>query len=255
MISKTDYIEGAAKSLSVLECFDVHRQRLNATQTAERTDLTRAAARRHLLTLSHLGYLESDGQVYWLSPRVLRLAGSYLASARLPRAVRPALNALSKKSAGTYCVAVLDEQETVIVATSGERWGSDDAAPFGAHLGARMPAFCTSSGRVIIAAMTATAAKTWVTQCAPFSLTARTLTAKRHIAEQIAHARRDGYCYASEEHELGVHALAVPLLDSSGRCVAALNVVDYLRSVSRDRLLTSVLPNLQRAAAELRGVL
>jgi IclR family transcriptional regulator, pca regulon regulatory protein len=254
-ISKEDFIEGAAKSLAVLECFDVHRQRLNATQTAERTGLTRAAARRHLLTLAHLGYLESDEQHYWLAPRVLRLAGSYLSSARLPRTVRPTLSELSRRNPGTYCVAVLDEQETVIVATSGERWGSDDTSPFGAHLGSRMPAFCTSSGRVMLASMANASFKKWLTQCQPVQLSRRTLIQKTQIAARVTEARVDGFCYASEEHELGVHAIAVPLLDPSGHCVAALNAVDYLQTTSKERLINSVLPRLQRAATQLRALL
>jgi IclR family pca regulon transcriptional regulator len=80
-IAKADLIEGMAKGMAVLESFDTERQRLNATQAAERAGLTRAAARRHLLTLAHLGYLDTDGSHYWLSAKVLRFSGSYLASA------------------------------------------------------------------------------------------------------------------------------------------------------------------------------
>jgi IclR family pca regulon transcriptional regulator len=81
-IAKADFIEGMAKGLAVLESFDTERQRLNATLAAQRAGLTRAAARRHLLTLAHLGYLETDGSHFWLAPKVLRFSGSYLASAR-----------------------------------------------------------------------------------------------------------------------------------------------------------------------------
>ena len=70
-MNPSDWIEGMARGMSVLECFGTERQRLNATLTAQRTGLTRATARRHLLTLAHLGYLESDGQFFWLSPKVL----------------------------------------------------------------------------------------------------------------------------------------------------------------------------------------
>lgn len=86
-IAKADFIAGMAKGMAVLESFDTERQRLNATLAAERSGITRAAARRHLLTLAHLGYLESDGSYFWLSSKVLRFSGSYLASSRLPRAI------------------------------------------------------------------------------------------------------------------------------------------------------------------------
>src|SRR5881628_3566113 len=93
-IAPADYIAGMAKGLAVLESFDTERQRLNATLAAQRAGLTRAAARRHLLTLAHLGYLETDGSWFWLAPKVLRFSGSYLASARLPRAIQPTLDRL-----------------------------------------------------------------------------------------------------------------------------------------------------------------
>jgi IclR family transcriptional regulator, pca regulon regulatory protein len=253
-IAKADYIEGAAKSLAVLESFDVNRQRLNATQTASRTGLTRAAARRHLLTLAHLGYLESDGQHFWLAHRVLRLAGSYLASAHLPRAVRGELTRLSQATGDTYCVAVLDEQETVIVATSGERWGTEDVSPFGAHLGSRMPAFCTSTGRTMLAALPAAALKLWLRACTPTQLSPKTVVQKSKIAALVRQARLDGFCYACEEHELGVHAIAVPLHDTSGRCVAALNMVGYTNASSAEQLRRKILPLLQRAANNLRAL-
>ena len=94
-IAKADMIEGMAKGMAVLESFDTQRQRLNATLAAERAGITRAAARRHLLTLAHLGYLETDGSYFWLAAKVLRFSGSYLATARLPRAVQPTLNRLA----------------------------------------------------------------------------------------------------------------------------------------------------------------
>ena len=107
-IARADYIEGLAKGLSVLEAFDTERQRLNATLAAHRTGITRAAARRHLLTLAELGYLETDGSYYWLSARVLRFAGSYMASSRLPRTLQPTLNELSQKTHASFSAVVLD---------------------------------------------------------------------------------------------------------------------------------------------------
>ena len=101
-IAKADFIEGMAKGMAVLESFDTERQRLNATQAAERAGLTRAAARRHLLTLTYLGYLDTDGTHYWLSAKVLRFSGSYLASARLPRLLQPTLNRLAAQTRESF---------------------------------------------------------------------------------------------------------------------------------------------------------
>lgn len=252
-LSPSDFIEGAARALSVLESFDVHRQRLNATQTAERTGLARAAARRHLLTLAHLGYLESDGQFYWLAPRVLRLAGSYLSSARLPRVVRPSLRRLAESMKGNFCVAVLDAEQSVIVATSGERTNSADSAPYGAHLGSRLPAFCTSSGRVLLAALPKKELDVWLKRCTPSRLTSKTLVSRGALKQAITLAREENFAYASEEHELGVHAIAVALFDAAGRCVAALNMVDHIATTPKVVLCTQGLARLRREANELRA--
>ncbi|WP_273422600.1 helix-turn-helix domain-containing protein, partial [Curvibacter lanceolatus] len=118
MIAKADFIEGMAKGMAVLESFDTERQRLNATLAAQRAGITRAAARRHLLTLEHLGYLESDGSYFWLAPKVLRFSGSYLASARLPRVMQPTLNRLAAQTQQSFSAVVLEGDEVVIVARS-----------------------------------------------------------------------------------------------------------------------------------------
>ena len=158
MIAKTDLIEGMAKGMAVLESFDTERQRLNATLAAQRAGITRAAARRHLLTLAHLGYLETDGSYFWLSSKVLRFSGSYLASSRLPRVLQPALERLASQSGEAFSAVVLNGDEVVIVARSSDvrRPVADGLPPvlaYGLHLGARLPAHATSTGRVLLAAL------------------------------------------------------------------------------------------------------
>jgi IclR family pca regulon transcriptional regulator len=152
-IAKADFIEGMAKGMAVLESFDTERQRLNATLAAQRTGLTRAAARRHLLTLAHLGYLETDGSYFWLAPKVLRFSGSYLASARLPRVLQPTLNRLAAQTQQSFSAVVLDGDEVVIVARSGVYGAPSRTMAYGLHLGARLPAHPTSTGRVLLAAL------------------------------------------------------------------------------------------------------
>jgi IclR family pca regulon transcriptional regulator len=169
-IAKADMIEGMAKGMAVLESFDTQRQRLNATLAAERAGITRAAARRHLLTLTHLGYLETDGSYFWLAPKVLRFSGSYLATARLPRAIQPALNRLAAQTQESFSVAVLDGDEIVIIGRSGFEWKSSadgKSAParvlaYGLHLGARLPAHATSTGRILLAAKTKSEVNAWL---------------------------------------------------------------------------------------------
>ena len=267
-IAKADLIEGMVKGMAVLESFDMQRQRLNATLAAERAGMTRAAARRHLLTLSHLGYLETDGRYFWLSAKVLRFSGSFLASSRLPRAVQPMLNRLAAQTGDSFSVAVLDGSEVVIIGRSGHglgralpgavRGGAADQA-YGLHLGARLPAHATSTGRILLANLPAAQFKAWlqgrlIDGRLP-RLTPHTLSDARLFRQAVARAGREDFALASQEHELGVHALAVPLRDAQGRTVAALNVVSTAQRLTPALVQREWLPLLFDAAAQLRAAL
>ena len=253
-IAKADLIEGMAKGMAVLESFDTERQRLNATQAAERAGLTRAAARRHLLTLAHLGYLDTDGSHYWLSPKVLRFSGSYLASARLPRVLQPTLNRLAALARESFSAVVLDRDEVVIVARSATVGGQRLMA-YGLHLGARLPAHATSTGRVLLAAMPARELNTWLKGRELPRLTPHTTVDARALKAAVAQVRTQDHSLVSEEHELGVHALAVPLRNMQGQTVAALNVVAAPERLVPEALQHDLLPLLQDAARELRPLL
>ena len=259
-IAKADLIEGMAKGMAVLESFDFQRQRLNATLAADRAGITRAAARRHLLTLAHLGYLETDGSYFWLSAKVLRFSGSYLASARLPRAIQPTLNRLAAQTQESFSAGVLDADEVVIVGRSGYEWkNSSDGAvrvlAYGLHLGARLPAHATSTGRVLLAAKSKTAMVQGLKGRALPRLTTRTIIEPKQFRAAIDQVRADDYSLAVEEHELGVHALAVPLRNMQGKTVAALNVVASPQRLSAQAMLRDLLPLLLDAARELRPLL
>jgi IclR family transcriptional regulator, pca regulon regulatory protein len=259
-LAKADVIEGAVKALAVLEAFSAERQRLNATQVAERAGITRAAARRHLLTLQALGYLEGEGGVYWLGVRVLRLAGNYLASARLPRVVQPTLQRLSAVLDCAVSAAVLDDADVVIVARSGEHRVATSALPFGTNLGARLPAFATSTGRVLLAQLSRAELNGWLKGRVLPRLTPHTVCDKVQWKAIVHAVAAQGYCVASQEHELGVQALAVPLRDSAGSVVAALNVMvtggDTSPSTTKaSALVSKYLRALQTAADEVRMLL
>lgn len=259
-IAPADLIAGMAKGMAVLESFDTERQRLNVTLAAQRAGLSRAAARRHLLTLAHLGYLESDGNYFWLSPRVLRFSGSYLSSARLPRVLQPTLSRLALQTRASFSAVVLDGDEVVIVANSGHGF---DGAPstatrmlaYGLHLGARLPAHATSTGRMLLACLGAAQCRDWLRGRELPRLTAHTITRVAQLRQVLERARREDHCLASEEHELGVHAVAVPLRNQQGQALAALNVVLPGACPDAARTLAQWLPPLQQAARELRPLL
>ena len=261
-IAKADLIEGMAKGMAVLESFDTERQRLNASLAAQRAGITRAAARRHLLTLSHLGYLETDGSYFWLSAKVLRFSGSYLSTARLPRTVQPTLNRLAAQAQESFSVAVQDGDAVVIVARSVAMAPLAESSQTtirllarGMHLGARLPIHATSTGRVLLAAMPRGDFSSWLKGRALPKLTPYTVVEPAGFRKLITEVRQNDYCLASQAHELGVHALAVPLRNTEGKTVAALNTVIPYTHLQQSGLLRELLRLMQEAALELRPML
>jgi IclR family pca regulon transcriptional regulator len=261
LLNKADWIEGMARGMAVLESFDTERQRLNATLTAQRTGLTRAAARRHLLTLAHLGYLETDGQYYWLSAKVLGFAGSYLSGARLPRTVQPTLHQLSLATQLSCSVAVLQNDAVIIVARG--IWHSSDAPTkashnvlaYGLHVGTRLPAHATSTGQVLLANLAPAQIKAWLKVNPLSRLTAHTATEVKDLKQKLKVIIQQDYCLATQEHELGVDALAVPLRNQRGETVAALNLVRSGAGPNAPDLATRWLPLLQQTAQALRPLI
>lgn len=240
-----------AKGLAVLESFDTERQRLNATLAAQRSGITRAAARRHLLTLAHLGYLETDGSYFWLSAKVLRFSGSYLATSRLPRLLQPTLNRLSLQTCTPSSAVVLDGNEVVIVA----RGGPAGVLAYGLHLGARLPAHATSTGQVLLAAKSRADFAAWMKGKSLARLTPATAADPKALRAKIAQVRVQDWCLASEEHEVGVHAVAVPLRNLQGQVVGAMNLVASVKGPLPLTMLSEWLPALLDAARELRELL
>jgi IclR family transcriptional regulator, pca regulon regulatory protein len=260
-MNKADWIEGMARGMAVLESFDTERQRLNATLTAQRTGLTRAAARRHLLTLTHLGYLETDGQYYWLSAKVLGFAGSYLSGARLPRTVQPTLHQLSLATQLSCSVAVL-QNDAVIIVARGIWQGPDlptkashNVLAYGLHVGTRLPAHATSTGQVLLANLAPAQLQTWMKANPLSRLTANASTQPKDLVKKLKQIAKQDYCAADQEHELGVEALAVPLRNERGDTIAALNLVRSHTTSHAPDLVTRWLPLLQQTAQALRPLI
>jgi IclR family pca regulon transcriptional regulator len=257
-MNPSDWIEGIARGMAVLECFDTDRQRLNATLTAERTGLSRATARRHLLTLAHLGYLETDGQYYWLSAKVLGFTGSYLSGARLPRSVQPSLHQLSAATRLSCSVAVLQKDAVMIVARG--IWQAADSnakansmvLAYGLHVGTRLPAHATSTGQVLLANLSSDALDAWLEENTLSRLTAHTVTQAKVFRQKLKRIAKQDYGYAEQEHEIGVDALAVPLRNERGETIAALNLVRSGASPDAPHLANEWLPLLQQTAQSLR---
>lgn len=255
IIKQDDYISVLGKGLSLLEAFGVDRQKLNATQIAERTGLSRTAARRYLRTLKFLGYLDSDDHYFWLTHKVLRLSSSYLSSAHLPKVVQPILNLLSAQTNLTFSLVVLDEHEVVPIARSYlPQQDHVRMNPYGMHLGNRLPAHATSTGKVILATLNLEEQINWVKKYSLKRLTPYTIQKEEEFYQTLNHIQQQDYCISKEEHELGVIAIAVPISNAQGKVIAALNCIAQVNRVTESQLIQQILPLLRNTSYELRGI-
>lgn len=220
MVNKsTDIVGSLAKGLRVLEAFNADHARLSITDVAGITGLDRATARRSLLTLHELGYASYDGKYFTLTPRVLRLGMGALASIPLAQVVQPWLDQLSDQIGQSSSVSILDEGEIVYLARAAQR----RVVSIGLMPGSRLPAHCTSMGRVLLASLPEDEARALVEASDLTPRTPYSLTSPADIMARIAEARRDGYALIDQEVEVGLRSIAVPIYSSSGRIVAALN--------------------------------
>jgi IclR family pca regulon transcriptional regulator len=215
-----DLIAGLEKGLQVIAAFDQERSRLSIAEVAERTGLTRAAARRYLITLTHLGYMRHENKLFSLTPMVLRLGQSYLHSARLPRVVQPLLYRLAYALGEAASVGVLDHDQLVCVAAvSAGQLVSATLQP-----GTRVPAYCTANGRMLLASLTPEQADAFLARAEPEQITEHTIVSKERLLLEIARARARGYALVDQELELGLRTIAVPLKNFRGDIVAAMNI-------------------------------
>lgn len=248
---KRDLIAGLEKGLSVISAFDQDRPRLTMTEVASICGLTRAAARRYLITLEHLGYVTSERKMYALTPKALRLGQSYMYSARLPRIIQPELHKLAYAMKEASSAGVLDGADVLaIAATSAGRVVSSTLQP-----GTRVPAYCTANGRVLLAALPQNEIDAWIARQTFPPLTPNTITNPDRLRIEITRARAQGYAAVDQELELGLRTISVPLKTYRGDVVAAMNISVHAARMTMDQLVKDCLPPLLQAQASLRSVL
>jgi IclR family pca regulon transcriptional regulator len=237
----TDTLGSFAKGLSVIEAFTAERPRLTIAAAAGVAGLDRAAARRCLLTLAELGYADFDGKNFSLTPRILRLGTACLATLPLPRIVQPLLDKLSAEIGQSTSVSILDRSEIVYVARAAQqRLMSINLMP-----GSRLPAGCTSMGRVLLASLADAEVRRILKDAPPRKRTPKTITSIENILRIVRRVRAEGFAIVDQEVEIGLRSIAVPLYDARGRTVAALNVgvaavqesADELRRLYLDKLI------------------
>jgi IclR family transcriptional regulator, pca regulon regulatory protein len=240
-----NFVQSLARGLSVIEAMGRGEGPMTSSAVAAATGLSRAAARRLLLTLSDLGYVGARERRFFLTPRVLRLGYSYLASLPLAQVVVPHLERLVEEVHESCSVSVLDGEEIVYVA----RVPTKRIVNVNLSVGTRLPAYLTSMGRVMLAALSRSELDAYLARVQLAPRTGRTVTGAAELRRILAAVAQKGWAIVDQEFEDGVRSAAVPLHDREGRVVAAMNVSCQSSRVSRTRLTREILPRLQTAAA------
>ena len=243
-----DTMGGFAKGLRVIEAFGEDRERLTIAEVARAAGLDRAVARRCLLTLVQAGYAEQDGRGFALTPRVLRLGYAWLASRPLPRLLQPWLERIAEATQDSCSAAVLEGTEIVYVARASQR----RVLSIGLNVGSRLPAYCTSMGRVLLAALPEAAARAILEKSDRRKLTPATRTGIDEIMVELPRIRDRGHAMSDEELEIGLRSIAIPIQDGAGRVVAAMNVGGQAARLAPARMTGEILPLMRQAQDELR---
>lgn len=249
-VKKADQIESLAKGLAVLRLFGPDTTALSMQEVAELLGLSRAAARRFLVTLESLGYLERSGRLFSLTPEVLRLGYSYYASRDLPSIVLPFLRRLVDQIGEPCGLCVLHRGDVVYLG------GLSGRKPFPAtvNAGTVLPAHPTASGRVLLAGLSNAALEAYLAELKPVAYTPATTVNVRELRLAIEKTHRLGYCLLLDELAMGTGGLAVPVLDGSGTVCAALYVgMQY--GPNAKTMLGHYLPHMQHAAKEIHEIL
>jgi IclR family pca regulon transcriptional regulator len=241
-----------ARGLLVIQAFTPQTPHMTISQLSIKTGLSRAAVRRCLYTLAKLGFAGAeDGARYALRPRMLSLSNTYTASSSLSSSAQPILERMSNVLHESFSVATLDGDDIVYIArTTVSRVMSVDL-----HIGSRLPAYCTSMGRVLLAYLPTEQLEQYLARVILVAHTARTVNSVEKLRLALRNVRRNGYALVDQEYEVGLRSLAVPVYSPTGRVVATVNLSGHAPRMPVYDMQTRFLPHLRNAANELAAFL
>ncbi len=247
----SEFVRSLERGIAVLRSFDGDHPRQTLSDVARATGLTRATARRLLLTLETLGYARSDGKWFELTPRVLDIGYSYVASLNLNQIAQPYLEALSEQIAESVSVSVLDDTDIVYVA----RVPTKRIMTVAIGLGSRFPAYQTSMGRALLAELSDNDVTNVFERSDRTRRTEHTVSDVGGLLEAVAEVRRCGWAVVDQELEIGVRSAAAPIRNAAGRAIAAVNVSTHVGRTSIDELHERFVPNLVATAEQVSSAL
>jgi IclR family transcriptional regulator, pca regulon regulatory protein len=245
------YVQSFARGLEVIRSFSAAAPRQTLTEVAGRSGLTRAGARRILLTLQALGYVETDGKLFSLTPRILDLGFAYISSMPIWNLAEPVMENLTAQVKESCSAAVLEGADIVYVL----RVPTRKIMSIGLGVGSRLPAYCTSLGRMLLADLADDDVLRRIRAAKPKALTRHTVTDPGAVLEKVHQARKQGWCLVNQELEEGLVSLAAPIVNGAGRTIAALNISGQANRTSAKCMQESMLPALLTSAQEISSLL
>ncbi|KQQ40130.1 IclR family transcriptional regulator [Duganella sp. Leaf126] len=246
-LTDPSFMTSLARGLAVVQAFSDSRKPQTIANISQKTGIPRAAVRRCLHTLRALGYVDAELNNFSLRPKVLTLGYSYLSSTPLTVSAQPYLNSISRTLNESSSLAVLDDNEVLYVA----RAATARVMSVALNTGSRLPAYCTSLGRVMLAHLPPPELDRYLASTTLRAMTKNTVVSETGLREILAGVRADGYAINDEELELGLRSIAVPVRGASGTVLAALNVGAQAARVSVRELEKEFLPVLLKGAQEL----
>jgi IclR family transcriptional regulator, pca regulon regulatory protein len=238
------YVQSFARGLAVIRTFNAQRPEQTLTDVAAAAGLTRAGARRILLTLQTLGYVEADGRLFRLTPKILDLGFAYLTSMPFWNLAEPIMEDLSSRVHESCSAAVLDRTEIVYVL----RVPTHKIMTINLSIGSRLPAYCTSMGRVLLSALSDDELDATLDATQIIAYTPRTIVDKDELKKVIAQVRAQGWAIVDQELEAGLISMSAPIRNRQGRVIAALNISGNLQRNSAKQMVKAFLEPLQQAS-------
>ncbi|MES2401725.1 MAG: IclR family transcriptional regulator [Pseudomonadota bacterium] len=245
------YVQSFARGLEVIRSFSADAPRQTLTEVAERSGLTRAGARRILLTLQSLGYVTLDGKTFSLTPRILDLGFAYLSSMPIWNLAEPVMEKLVADVRESCSVAVLDGTDIVYVL----RIPTHKIMSINLGVGSRLPAYCTSLGRVLLGALPDAELVERLERSDITTRTKYTVTGMKDLLARIEQVRKQGWSMVNQELEEGLVSMSAPITDRAGRTVAALNISGQANRTSAKTMQETMLPPLLAAAKDISRML
>jgi IclR family transcriptional regulator, pca regulon regulatory protein len=244
-----DFVQSLDRGLAVIRAFNAERPELTLSEVARVTGLSRAAVRRFLLTLEELGYVGTNGRLFFLKPRVLDLGYAYLSSVSVAHVAQTHLEVLAAELKESCSASVLDGGN--IIYTS--RASTSRIMSVNLSVGHRLPAYVTSMGRVLLAALSPAELDEHLAEYPRPKLTPHTISSEKELRRELDVVRAQGYALIDQELEMGVRSVAAPIRDVAGKVIAAINVSAHASRVSVEDLTERFLPSLLRTAKSIEA--